>query len=139
MELRKKIWNILVSLYPLYLRWRYGMDIGKNCCISWKAHLDKSVNPKGIHIGDNTWILSGAMILAHDHCRNLKKDTYIGNNCVIGVRALVLPGLSIGNQVVIGGGSVVTKDVPAHCIAAGNPAKIIKEGIKVCSGQMLVD
>ena len=115
------------------------MDIGKNCCISWKAHLDKSVNPKGIHIGDNTWILSGAMILAHDYCRNLKKDTYIGNNCVIGVRALVLPGLSIGNQVVIGGGSVVTKDIPAHCIAAGNPAKIIKEGIKVCSGQMLVD
>lgn len=44
----------LVDLYPRYLRWRYGMDIGKNCRISWKAHLDKSVNPKGIHIGDNT-------------------------------------------------------------------------------------
>jgi len=80
------------------------MDIGKNCRISWKAHLDKSVNPKGIHIGDNTWVLSGAMILAHDHCRSLKADTYIGKNCVIGVRSIIMPGLSVGNQVVIGGG-----------------------------------
>ena len=79
------------------------MDIGKNCRISWKAHLDKSVNPKGIHIGDNTWVLSGAMILAHDHCRSLKADTYIGKNCVIGVRSIIMPGLSVGNQVGIGG------------------------------------
>lgn len=79
MNIRSKVWGILVDLYPRYLRWRYGMDIGKNCRISWKAHLDKSVNPKGIHIGDNTWVLSGAMILAHDHCRSLKADTYIGN------------------------------------------------------------
>ena len=38
--MRKKIWRILVNLYPYWLRWRYGMDIGKNCRISWKAHLD---------------------------------------------------------------------------------------------------
>ena len=62
MNIRSKVWGILVDLYPRYLRWRYGMDIGKNCRISWKAHLDKSINPKGIHIGDNTWVLSGAMI-----------------------------------------------------------------------------
>ena len=80
------------------------MDIGRNCRISWKAHLDKSINPKGIHIGDNTWVLSGAMILAHDHCRSLKADTYIGANCVIGVRSIIMLGLMIGNQVVIGGG-----------------------------------
>lgn len=100
--MRKKNWRILVNLYPYWLRWRYGMDIGKNCRISWKAHLDKSINPKGIHIGENTWILSGAMILAHDHCRGLKIDTYIGDNCVIGVRSIILLGLCIGNQVVIG-------------------------------------
>ena len=92
-----------IDLYPCYLRWRYGMDIGRNCRISWKAHLDKSINPKGIHIGDNTWVLSGAMILAHDHCRSLKADTYIGANCVIGVRSIIMLGLMIGNQVVIGG------------------------------------
>jgi acetyltransferase-like isoleucine patch superfamily enzyme len=112
------------------------MDIGKNCRISWKAHLDKSVNPKGIHIGDNTWILNGAMILAHDHCRGLKADTYIGSDCVIGVRSIVMPGITIGNQSVVGGGSVVTKDISCNCIAVGNPAKVIKEGVSVRNGQI---
>lgn len=136
--MRKKIWRILVNLYPYWLRWRYGMDIGKNCRISWKAHLDKSINPKGIHIGENTWILSGAMILAHDHCRGLKIDTYIGDNCVIGVRSIILPGLCIGNQVVIGG-SVVTKNIQSHCIAAGNPAKVLKQDVNVRNGQIVTN
>lgn len=128
----------MVNLYPYWLRWRYGMDIGKNCRISWKAHLDKSINPKGIHIGENTWILSGAMILAHDHCRGLKIDTYIGDNCVIGVRSIILPGLCIGNQVVIGGG-VVTKNIQSHCIAAGNPAKVLKQDVNVRNGQIVTN
>ncbi len=115
------------------------MDIGRNCRISWKAHLDKSINPKGIHIGDNTWVLSGAMILAHDHCRSLKTDTYIGKNCVIGVRSIIMPGLSIGNQVVIGGGSVVTKSIHSNFIAAGNPAKILKENVNVQNGKILMN
>lgn len=139
-NIRKILWGILVDLYPHYLRLRYGMDIGKNCRISWKAHLDKSINPKGIHIGDNTWVLSGAMILAHDHCRSLTADTYIGENCVIGIRSIIMPGLSIGNQVVIGGGgSVVTKDIQSNCIAAGNPAKVIKENVNVQNGKILMD
>jgi len=104
MNTRKTLWKILVELYPAWLRFRYKMDIGKNCRISWKAHLDKSVNPKGVHIGDNTWVLSEAMILAHDHCRGLVADTYIGSNCVIGVRSNILPGVNVGNQVVVGGG-----------------------------------
>lgn len=111
MNIRTRLWTILTNAYPSYLRWRYGMDIGKNCRISWKAHLDKSVNPKGIHIGDNVWILNGAMILAHDHCRNLKTDTYIGDDCVIGVRSIILPGVSIGNQCVIGGGVVSLRKI----------------------------
>ena len=50
------------------------MDIGKSCRISWKTHLDKSVNPRGIHIGDETRVLNGAMVLTHDACRGLKAD-----------------------------------------------------------------
>lgn len=67
----------------------------------------------------------------------LKVDTKIGSDCVIGVRSIILPGLTIGNQVVIGGGSVVTKNIPSNCIAAGNPAKILKENICVKNGKIM--
>lgn len=101
--MRKFLWSLLTKLYPAYLRRRFKIQIGKNCRIAWSAHLDKSINPKGIHIGDNTWILREAMILAHDHCRSLKADTFIGSDCVIGVRSIIMPGVRIGNQAVVGG------------------------------------
>ena len=130
-KIRKFLWNSLAEFYPKFLRSFYGMDISKTAIISWRAKLDKSINPRGIHIGENTWILADSVILAHDHSRGLMADTYIGDNCVIGIKSIVFPGLRIGNHVVIGAGSVVTKDIPDHCIAVGNPAKIIKENIRI--------
>jgi acetyltransferase-like isoleucine patch superfamily enzyme len=117
----------------------YGMHIGDNCVISWSAHLDKSINPKGVHIGDNVWILRGAMILAHDHCRKLKTDVKIGNNSVIGINSVIMPGVVIGSNVVVGACSVVTKDVPSGSIVVGNPAKIIKSGITVNDRGQIVE
>lgn len=137
MNFRKVLWKLFTQLYPSFLRSVYKMDIGENCRISWKAHLDKSVNPKGIHIGDNTWVLSGAMILSHDHCRSLITDTRIGHDCVIGIRSIIMPGVTIGNECVIGGGSVVTRDVPSNCIVAGNPAKVVRENVRVYNGKIL--
>ena len=88
------------------------MNIGKDCRIAHSAHLDKSVNPRGIHIGDRVWILRDAMVLAHDNCRSLKADTHIGNDSIIGVRSIIMPGISIGNQVVIGGGVSLQRIFP---------------------------
>lgn len=60
------------------------------------------------------------------------RDTIIGKNVFIGCNALVLKGVHIGDNAVIGAGSVVTKDVPANCVAAGNPAVVVKhiEGVE---------
>ena len=113
------------------------MDIGKDVRISWKAHLDKSINPKGVHVGDGTQILNGAMILSHDACRSLKIDTYIGKNCVIGVRSIVLPGVKIGDSSIVAAGAVVSKDVPNNCIVAGNPATIVKTGVVLINGKIV--
>ena len=137
MSLRGKLWTIVTNAYPAYLRKFYKMDLGQGVRIAHKAHLDMSINPQGIHIGDQTWVLNGAFVVSHDHCRSLRADTYIGHDCVIGVNAIVMPGVHIGDEVIIGCGSVVTKDIPSNCIAVGVPAKVIKTNICVRNGQIV--
>ena len=127
--IRKRLWKFLVLFYPWLLRKVYGMSIGEGTRISQKAVLDRSINPKGIIIGDYTLITRECMILAHDASRRLQTTTRIGSRCFIGVRSIILPGVTIGDEVIVGAGSVVTKDIPSHCIIAGNPARIIKENV----------
>lgn len=136
MALRVRLWVWLSNLYPAFLRKVYHMELGRGVRLSYKANLDKSINPRGIHVGDDTWVLAGAYVLAHDHCRGIKADTYIGSNCVIGIASVIMPGVHIGNEVVVGASSVVTKDVPDNCIVVGNPARIIKTGIHVSKGKL---
>ena len=112
------------------------MELGEGVRISYKAKLDKSINPRGIKIGDNTWILANSVVLAHDHCQGCNGKgkmftTSIGRNCVIGLNAI------IGDEVVVGAGSIVTKDIPNNSIAVGNPARVIKSGIRVSKGQIV--
>lgn len=125
-KLRIYIYNVLVQFYPWLYRHFYGMNIGKGCLISRKATLDRGINPKGIHIGEYTRITGGVLIMAHDACRSLKAETHIGSYCFIGARSIIMPGVKIGDQVIIGSGSVVTKDIPSNSIAVGNPARVIK-------------
>lgn len=113
-------YGILVSVYK--------MNISSTARISYGAKLDKT-NPKGIHIGEESYVASGAMIFSHDFSRGIHKDTHIGNRCFIGANSIVMSGITIGDEVIVGAGSVVTKDVPSRCIVAGNPARIIRENI----------
>lgn len=106
----------------------YGMHIDRSARISFGTKLDKT-NPKGIHVGEESYIASGALIFTHDYARGIHKDTYIGKRCFIGANAIVMCGINIGDEVIVGAGAIVTKDVPSHCIVAGNPAKIIKTDI----------
>lgn len=57
---------------------------------------------------------------------------HIGKNVWIGTSAIILKGVTIGNGAVVAAGAVVSKDVPCGCIVAGNPAKVIKEGVEWC-------
>ena len=57
----------------------------------------------------------------------LKKTVHINDNVWCGDRVIVLPGVTIGEGTIIGAGSIVTRDIPPYCIAAGNPARVIKK------------
>ena len=113
-----------------------GYDIPYSAIIEGSVLLDK-LYTRGIHIGENTLVAGGATILSHDHCKRVGNnqpfliDTFIGKNCFIAVGAIILPGVKIGDEVIVGAGAVVTKDVPSNTVVAGNPAKIIRENIKM--------
>jgi len=134
----------------LYLRWLFvrlqvfvlrnilGMDVHPDTRISLRANLDFT-NPRGVHIGEGTLVAFHATILTHDMCRVWHTDTYVGKNCFIGAYSMIMPGVRIGDSCIIGSGSVITRDVPSNSIVAGNPAKVIRSGIRTMRWGVLED
>lgn len=123
----------LLWVYNWYLRKFYGMKLAPDVRVSLKARIDKT-NPQAIEVGPETLIAFDAIILSHDfstgrHSGDNALGTCIGSRCFIGCASIIMPGVNIGDQCIIASGSVVTKDVPAHSIVAGNPAKVIRSGI----------
>ncbi|MGH7011812.1 MAG: acyltransferase [Caulobacteraceae bacterium] len=101
----------------------WGMDIAPSAWIHPTALIDRTW-PKGIHIGPDCFIAEHAVVLTHDYVRGVYLHTRIGPRCRLGPRAIVMPGLTIGEDCLIAPGAVVTRDMPSLSIAAGNPAKI---------------
>jgi acetyltransferase-like isoleucine patch superfamily enzyme len=125
--------NPLACFQPSVLR---TLDSGAELILADKVGISGTVLCAGlkIQIGENTIIGSGAMILDNDfHAleNGLWRNEYqanarpviVGKDVFIGARAIILKGVTIGDRAIIGAGAVVTRDVPAGHIAAGNPAQ----------------
>lgn len=125
------IWlrKLLVGFRKWVLVHLFGMDIHPMAELSLSARPDKTF-PKGVHIGAFSYLAFDCVILTHDRTRGLYVHTTIQENCFIGARAIILPGLTVGAGSIVAAGAVVTKDVPAYSMVAGNPARIIQSDIK---------
>lgn len=137
-NIRNNLHYCLTISIAQYYRSVYGMDIGENTRIARSARLDRT-NPKGIHIGSDTAVSFEVSILTHDFVHGKYVDTYIGERCFIGGRSTILPGVRIGDECIIGAGSVVMSGVPSNTIAVGNPAKLIRSGIRTSEYNRLND
>lgn len=117
-------------LPPFYADYGKNITIGKNV---WIQQGCTFFDRGGIEIGDDTFIAPKVNLITLNHVVNpygrsttIAKPIKIGKRVWIGIAATILPGVTIGDNSIVGAGAVVTKDVPANVIVAGNPAKIIK-------------
>lgn len=143
----KGIWIRILSLaayisFPyqltVFLHKLRGVKVGKKSHIARYVFIDDR-NPDLVEIGDGVAITTGVIILCHQRdLKNYKPGMYamenpfvegkviIHDGAHVGIGAIVLPGVTIGEGSIIGAGAVVTNDIPPYSVAVGVPAKVIK-------------
>jgi acetyltransferase-like isoleucine patch superfamily enzyme len=126
----KRVRLLAVHLKRIYLTKVWGMDLDSTCQFSLSTRFDRTF-PRGIHVGAETYVAFDVAVLSHEMIRAKYVHTRIGKRCFIGARSVIMPGVVIGDGSIVAAGSVVTKDVPARSIVAGNPARIIRSDVEV--------
>lgn len=118
---------------PFYCDYGFHIEVGKNFFANYNCMI---LDVAKVKIGDNCQMAPNVAIYTaghplHPDSRNSAYEygieVTIGDNCWIGGNAVICPGVHIGDNVVIGAGSVVTKDIPDWSIAAGNPCRVIRK------------
>lgn len=125
------------QLYPVKYAKRLGVVMKGSITIYGSSYKMFSSEAFLVTLGDNVYISLDAKFICHDGSvlpfrkdipdLDITKRINVGDNVFIGLGALVLPGVTIGNNCVVGAYAVVTKDVPDGMIVGGNPARVIKK------------
>ncbi len=115
---------------------RIGVRLGRRCRILGMDPATFGSEPYLVRLGDHVTVTSGVRFITHDGgvwiFRDQEPDIdvfgpiVVGNNVFIGIGAIIMPGVTIGDDCVVAAGAVVTRDVPSGMVAGGVPAKIIK-------------
>ncbi len=118
---------------PLHSNWGgHNVHFGKGVYANFNLTL---VDDTHIYVGDHTMLGPNVTLATAGHpiYPPLREKGYqynvpvrIGKNCWLGAGVIVMPGVTIGDNTVIGAGSIVTKDIPANVVAVGNPCRILR-------------
>ena len=118
---------------PFHCDYGYNIEVGENFFANYNFVV---LDVGKVRIGENVQIAPNVSIYTaghpvHPQSRNSGYeygiDITIGNNVWIGGNACIMPGVTIGDNAVIGAGSIVTKDIPDNVIAAGNPCRVLRK------------
>ena len=119
---------------PFYANWGgHHVHLGNNVYANYGVTF---VDDTHIYIGDNTMLAPNVVLATAGHPINpelrakglqYNLPVCIGKNCWLGAGVIVLPGVTIGDNTVVGAGSVVTKDLPAGVVAVGNPCRVLRQ------------
>lgn len=123
--------------YRCFVRYPWRVSIGSNVVINRGCELYPSMQTDGgtITLEDHVVLGPGVVIFAAGHeysqldLPDISKPVTIGRYSWIGGKTIILPGVLIGEGVVVGAGSVVSNNIAAYSVAVGNPAKVIKKRI----------
>ena len=128
-----KTGKVFLIEQPFICDYGYNIEIGENFCSSHNLLI---LDPAKVKFGNNVFIGPNCSFYTSCHPLNTEKRNKglshakpitVGNNVWIGGNVAVLPGVTIGDNVVIGAGSIVKNDLPPNTLAVGNPCKTIKE------------
>jgi galactoside O-acetyltransferase len=119
---------------PLHANWAgKNVHFGKGVYANFNLTL---VDDTHIYVGDYTMLGPNVVLATAGHpilpelrplAYQFNMPVHIGKNCWLGAGVVVLPGVTIGDNSVIGAGSIVTKDIPANVVAVGNPCRVLRE------------
>lgn len=118
---------------PFFCDYGYNIEIGENF---YANHNCVILDGAKVKFGDNVFIAPGCGFYTAGHPLDITsrneglenaRPISVGDNVWIGAQVAILPGVSIGDNSVIGAGSVVTKNIPPNVVAAGNPCRVIKD------------
>lgn len=136
-KVRRAYWRLLVGeptleiYFPIYIRPVANLVVGRNVALSAFVHI---IANERVTIGDNSIIASSVQITTstHDYAvrpyRSQRRDApvTIGRNVWIGAGAIILPGVTLGDDCVVGAGSIVTRDVAPATLVLGSPARAVR-------------
>jgi len=120
----------LLALRRRWLAWRYGVRMPATSSISLSGRI--VLGERGsLTIGEDSLVAFKTLLITRETRTGRTRPIRIGNRCFVGGGAIVLPGVTIGDESIVASGAVVDGDVAPRTIVAGNPARQIRENIEV--------